>query len=434
MRVRADGSTEENRYWDPLGLARADFMVGKSEEEITCRIVSELRTTVKLHKVSDVPVGVFLSGGIDSSANTALISEGESAVVKTFSIGYQGNYRSYDNELAYAQRVAEKFGSEYHERLLRLDDLIHFLPEMARLQDEPLADPVCVPVYYVSKLARDTGVSVCQVGEGADELFCGYPHWKLALRMESISSLPIPYWFRRLVVQGMTLVGLDKDWRYEFMRRSSLGQPVYWGSEAYSQRQKEALLSPRMRAQFAGKTSWEVIEPIRRRFETQSRDSHPLDWMTYLDLSFRLPELLLMRVDKMSMGVSLEARVPFLDHKFVELAMSIPAELKIRGGELKYILRKALRGIIPDQIIDRKKQGFAAPIEEWFNQGLGEVAKVQLKEFCEATDLLDWPAVDCLLSGERSHRAWPLLNVALWWSTFIKPSEELRPCSREQFQ
>ena len=147
--------------------------------------------------------------------------------------------------------------------------------------------------------------------------------------------------------------------------------------------------------------------------------------MTYVDLNLRLPELLLMRVDKMSMGVSLEARVPFLDHKFVEYSMSIHSNIKTRDGTLKYILKKAVRGIIPDKIIDREKQGFAAPIKEWSQDSLGEYGKIHLEKFCKQTDILDWNVVKEYLEGENSKSAyskkewWPLLNLAMWWSLYI---------------
>ena len=133
-----------------------------------------------------MPVGIFLSGGIDSSTNAALFSEGEERPIKTFTIGYEGDYQSYRNEIHFARQMATLVGAEYHEQLLTQNDLLDFLPYMVHLQDEPIADPVCVPVYYVSKLARDHGVIVCQVGEGADELFCGYPGWKTALELQAI--------------------------------------------------------------------------------------------------------------------------------------------------------------------------------------------------------------------------------------------------------
>jgi asparagine synthase (glutamine-hydrolysing) len=141
--------------------------------------------------------------------------------------------------------------------------------------------------------------------------------------------------------------------------------------------------------------------------------------MSYLDLSLRLPELLLMRVDKMSMGVSLEGRVPFLDHKFVELAMSIPERVKTKNGMLKYILKKSVRGYIPDQLIDRKKQGFGVPLYEWFLDRLGDKAQDELNEFCDQTDFLDKGEVMRLLKHGEGPQVWYLLNFALWWKTYI---------------
>ena len=148
--------------------------------------------------------------------------------------------------------------------------------------------------------------------------------------------------------------------------------------------------------------------------------TYPL-FMTYIDLNLRLPELLLMRVDKMSMGVSLETRVPFLDHRFVEYSFSIPPKIKTQDGILKSILKKSVRGIIPDEIIDREKQGFAAPVDEWFDDELGKLAEEQLFEFCHQTDYLDWVEVRKSLSNSSKIEVWPLLNLALWWSEYIKP-------------
>lgn len=419
LRVNADGNMEEWKYWDVLDFAQP--MHGISEEEITQKILAELRTAVKLRKVSDVPVGVFLSGGIDSSTNAALFSEGETSTVKTFSIGYKGNYESYQNETKYAKLVSDQVGAEYHEKLLTSEDLISFIPRMVSLQDEPIADPVCVPVYYVSKLARDNGVIVCQVGEGADELFWGYPYWKISLKLQKLSDLPIPFFLRKATLRVLSLLGRDKDWRFEYLRRSSENQPIFWGgAEIYTQVQKSRLLSKRLNNKMKNRTSWDVLKPIYERFQQKSKTKAMLDWMSYLDLNLRLPELLLMRVDKMSMGTSLEARVPFLDHKFVELAMSIPSEIKMKNDQLKYILKKSVRGIIPDVVIDRKKQGFAAPMKEWFEEGLGDVARQELKEFCMETDLLNWTEVERLLNGEKKSNAWPLLNVAQWWKIYIK--------------
>jgi asparagine synthase (glutamine-hydrolysing) len=363
---------------------------------------------------------VFLSGGIDSSTNAVLFSEGEERPIRTFTIGYAGDYQSYPNETEYARKVASLVGAEYHEQLLTQNDLLDFLPQMTHLQDEPIADPVCVPVYYVSKLARDSGVIVCQVGEGADELFWGYPGWKMALQIQNYNDFPVPRALKRLGLTGLRFLGKEETFYYEWLRRGEIGQPIFWGgAEGFTEAQKLRLFSPRLRKQFANLTSWEVLEPIRKRFAEKAWKKSHLNWMTYLDLNLRLPELLLMRVDKMSMGVSLEARVPFLDHKFVELAMSIPDSVKTKNGTLKHILKKAVRGLIPDELIDRKKQGFGVPIYEWFFDRLGKIAQHELYDFCNRTDFLDWTEVDQLVMKGSGTQGWYLLNFALWWKEYI---------------
>jgi asparagine synthase (glutamine-hydrolysing) len=418
LRVRADGSTDEQRYWDvwdhtaPLG--------GASDEEIAERLLDELRTSVRYRKVSDVPVGVFLSGGIDSSTNAALFSEGEERPVRTFSIGYEGEYDTYRNEFHYARLMAERIGAEHHERALTQDDLLSFLPQMVRLQDEPIADPVCVPVYYVSKLARDNGVIVAQVGEGADELFWGYPSWKTLRNLARWNDAPVPRLAKGAGVALATRAGKGTRREIEYLRRAAEGQPVFWGgAEAFTQAQKERLLHPRLRASLDGLTSWDAVKPIYERWERGRWEDTHLSWMTYCDLNMRLPELLLMRVDKMSMGVSLEGRVPFLDHVFVQLAMSIPERVKTRNGTLKHILKRAVRGVIPDELIDRPKQGFGVPVYEWFFDRLGAEARQELEAFCAQTDFLDRDEVMRYVDAKQGPEVWYLLNFALWWKEFV---------------
>lgn len=418
LRVKEDGTVTEHRYWDVWDHTTP--LIGISEEDIAARLLEELRAAVKLRKVSDVPVGVFLSGGIDSSTNAALFSEGETRPVKTFSIGYQGEYQSYQNELHFARRMAGEVGADHHERLLAIDDLLEFLPLMIKLQDEPIADPVCVPVYYVSKLARDNGVIVCQVGEGADELFWGYPGWKQMLQLQYWDDMPVPRWAKKAALLSLRALGKTQSRKYEYLRRASLGQPVFWGgAEAFTEAQKAQLLSPRLARQLRGLTSWDAIHPIRQRFDDKAWEHSRLNWMSYVDLNLRLPELLLMRVDKMSMGVSLEGRVPFLDHKFVELAMSIPERIKTKNGTLKHILKKSVRGVIPDELIDRPKQGFGVPVYEWFFDRLGDYAKSELEVFCKKTDFLNLGEVSRLVREKRGPEVWYLLNFALWWKEYI---------------
>jgi asparagine synthase (glutamine-hydrolysing) len=419
LRVTADGTVHENKYWDVWD--HTSPLTDVSEDEISERILEELRTAVQLRKVSDVPVGVFLSGGIDSSTNAALFSEGESRPIRTFSIGYQGEYESYQNEIHFAQRMAKEVGAEFHKRLLTLDDLIDFLPQMIHLQDEPIADPVCVPVYYVSKLARDNGVTVCQVGEGADELFWGYPNWKTMLELQHKNSWPVPSSLKKIGLAGLRLLGREKTLYYEWLRRGANNLPVFWGgAEAFTEAQKQDILSPRLKKRFQNFSSWEALKPIYDRFLQKAWEQKPLQWMSYVDLNLRLPELLLMRVDKMSMGVSLEGRVPFLDHKFVELAMSIPESVKIKNANLKHILKKSVRGLIPDELIDRKKQGFGVPIHEWFLDRLGEQTQKEIKNFCDETDFIDYPEVQRMIERRQSPLIWYVLNLALWWKRYIR--------------
>lgn len=418
LRIRGDGTTEEHRYWEVWD--NVSPIEDLSDEEIAERVLDELRTSVQYRKVSDVPVGVFLSGGIDSSTNAALFSEGEDQPVKTFSIGYEGEYDTYKNEFHYARLMAERIGADHHERALTQDDLLDFLPQMVRLQDEPIADPVCVPVYYVSKLARDNGVIVAQVGEGADELFWGYPSWKTYLSLAHRNDLPVPRLAKRAGTALATAMGKGDRREVELLRRAAAGQPVFWsGAEAFTQSQKERLLSRRLRASLDGLTSWEAIRPIHDRWQNGRWEDSHLSWMSFADLNLRLPELLLMRVDKMSMGVSLEGRVPFLDHKFVELAMSISEQAKTRNGTLKHVLKQAVRGVIPDELIDRPKQGFGVPVYEWFFDRLGDEARRELTEFCDSTDFLDRDEVMRFVDAKQGPEVWYLLNFALWWKEYV---------------
>lgn len=412
LRVRPDGSTEERKYWDVW--EHTNPLIGVPEPELLERLVAELRTAVRLRKMADVPVGVFLSGGIDSSTNATLFSEDASDPVHTFTVGYDRNFPSAPNETEWARRTAAKLGTRHHEILLNTDDAVGFLDTMARLQDEPVADPVCVPVYYLSKLARENGCIVCQAGEGSDELFCGYPQWLRYLQLQRADRLPVPSMIKRLGLGAMAACGRDNDFRYEWLRRGAMGQPIFWGGEeGFTHRQKLRLLHPDLRKRFSGLTSWDAISPIRQRFLDSAWEKSDLHWMSYLELNLRLPELLLMRLDKMSMGVSLEARVPFLDHKFVELALSIPTKAKLGSGGTKYLLKKAVRGMLSDDLIDRKKQGFSVPLREWFKGTLGETARSELRSLCADTAFLDHGEVKKLLDGPTPETAWYLLNFAL---------------------
>jgi asparagine synthase (glutamine-hydrolysing) len=418
LRVDADGRIEQRRWWDAWDDVAP--LRGESEDAIAARVLDTLRTAVRRRKVSDVPVGVFLSGGIDSSTNAALFSEGESRPVKTFSVAYADSFPSYPSELPYARAMARRVGAEHHEYLITREDLMGFLPQMVHHQDEPIADPVCVPVYYVSKLARDHGVTVCQLGEGADELFIGYPSWKAALERQRYDDWPMPRLVKHAALRGLRSAGYGATFQFECLRRAANGQPMFWsGAEAFTHEEKQRLLAPDVRRRLAGLTSYEPIQPIRERFERVAWDASHANWMTYADLNLRLPELLLMRVDKMSMAVGLEARVPFLDHELVTLALSIPSQMKLAHGELKHVLKRAVRHVIPDELIDRKKQGFGLPVNEMLPGPLAAMARREVGEFARRTGLLDPVEADRVMTTADGSKVWYLMNLALWWRHFI---------------
>ena len=418
LRASLDGSVRVERWWDAWDEAAP--LEGRPDEELAALLLDELRTSVRYRKVSDVPVGVFLSGGLDSSTNAMLFSEGEEQPVRTFAIGYDADYPSYPNELGWARLAADAAGAEHRERIVSLDDALAFLPELARLHDEPIADPVAVPLYYVSELARSTGVAVAHAGEGADELFLGYPRWRTMLRLEHANRWPVPRLVKRLAVAASAAPpGLAARWEREYLRRGAAGLPVFWGgAEAFSEAAKHRLLSPRLRRELGGLSSWDALAPVRARFEERAWEPSPLNWMTYLDLNVRLPDLLLARIDRMSMAVSLEVRVPFLDQRVVGLALSMPTAAKAQGGELKRLLKLAVRGLLPEVLVERPKQGFRMPVDEWFGERLGDVTRKEVDAFCRETDLLDRAAVTAAL--ERPGRdAWYLLNLALWWREWV---------------
>jgi len=284
-------------------------------------------------------------------------------------------------------------------------------------------------VYFVSKLARDNGVVVAQVGEGADELFWGYPSWKTLLGLQRYDDLPVPRALKRAGVQLATALGKGQRREVEYLRRGAEGLPVFWGgAESFTEAQKQTLLSPRLRRELDGLTSWDALAPIRRRFDDGAWEHSNLHWMSYLDLNLRLPELLLMRVDKMTMISSIEARVPFLDHRMVELGFALPASLKLKNGVTKYILQTAARPLLGDETIDRPKKGFDVPLPAWLRESkLGKWAEsTVLDSGIMRRDLLDREHVRGMFrehqAGHADHgfRIWNLVNLCAWHDHWIE--------------
>jgi asparagine synthase (glutamine-hydrolysing) len=419
VRIDGSGTVTESRWyelWDhvnPDRVARGNAIYDQVRELVT--------DAVQSHQASDVPMGVFLSGGVDSStiAVRSRLEEGER--LNTFSIGYHGDYQTYGNELTYARQIAESLGANHHERLLTEQDLVDFLPRMVHLQDEPIADPVCVPVYYVSQLARDHGVKVCQVGEGADELFYGYPFWRQWTRLQELGARWRSTAAMRAARSLTGLAGFGHSRAFDVLSRAAAGRPVFWTSaEGLTRQQRESILGVDLRSRYKAHDSWQAVAPLWARFERSASERSALNWMTFAELNLRLPELLLMRVDKMGMGASLEARVPFLDHHVVELAMSMTQAMRTQGGESKHLLKQAMRGHLPDNIIDRPKRGFGVPVREWLGGALGQRIERELQTFADETGLFDMHGVRALLRSSSKVRSWYLYNFVLWHRLFIE--------------
>jgi asparagine synthase (glutamine-hydrolysing) len=418
LKIDETGFEYLHKYWDVFEAGSDNSKM--TEQEIKEKILEELKISVQYRKISDVPVGIFLSGGIDSSVNAMLFSSGNKEKINTFTIGYKGNNESYLNEFYYARKIAKSIDANHHEKILKVEDFINFLNDLVFYQDEPIGDPVCFPIYHVSKLAKDNGVTVCQVGEGSDELFMGYPNWKIALNLYNLNNIPFMSLAKNFLLKMLEKTGRTNRYSYEWLRRAHNNEPIFWGgAEAFFEPEKNKLLSENLKAKFRSYSSFEAIKPILNRFNEIAWEKEPLQWMSYLDLNLRLPELLLMRVDKMSMATSLEARVPFLDHKFVEFIMSLSQKQKINRGELKYIFKKSVKGLIPDEILFRKKQGFGVPLYEWFLEELGDFARKKLLDFTKNTDYFNKSYLEELFIKKSANKIWNLLNFVLWHEKWI---------------
>ena len=362
-------------------------------------------------------------------SNVALMSELMSQPVRTFTVGFADAEEL--NELEAARAVSRRFGTDHHEVVIGRAEMQKFLPELVFHQDEPIADPVCIPLYYVSRLARDTGTIVVQVGEGSDELFGGYDWFRTYLRIEE------RFWryFERTPAAAKRLAAaaaqpiVEKAFRKrmpsELVRRFGANESLFWGGvSTFGEAMKESLLSPKMRAN--GSSTHQIVKGYLDTFAAQRPQADFAARMSYLELKLRLPELLLMRVDKVTMATSVEARVPFLDHHLIEYAMGLPRELKVRGATGKHILKRALESILPRDLLYQPKRGFGAPVAEWFRGAAGEelIARV-LNSSLRERNYFDYGYIGRLADEHRrgakdwGFQLWALLNLSLWYERWI---------------
>lgn len=453
LTVEANGSIKARRWWDALpgrGIS-ADEIKGLSEDALEDFYVNgtrkRLRAAVEKRMMSDVPFGVFLSGGIDSTTNLALMSELMDRPVDSFTVGFKDH--QHLNELDEARFAANHFGANHHEILVDEKDMIGYLDKLVFHQDEPIADWVCIPLYFVSKLARDSGCTVIQVGEGADEQFCGYDSYMGYLKLWRQYWQPfrmLPGGARHLIAGAASIVGRMRpnlDMYADIIRRAANDEEMFWsGAMSFWEGRKRTIVnraairgdedsplfgSALFPTSYNSPDTFNVIRSFASEFERSVPDSDVLTRMIYNEFKLRLPELLLMRVDKITMATSIESRVPFLDHKLVEFTMDIPMRHKVRNWERKSILKKAVRGLIPDRIIDRKKMGFGAPMSQWLRGDFGRRVQAELKGSALMTrGFFDVAQIETMVSDHRSGRAdnalqiWTLYNLAGWYDHWIE--------------
>ncbi|MDH7514555.1 MAG: asparagine synthase (glutamine-hydrolyzing) [Bacteroidota bacterium] len=427
LRISRAGRMERIRYWDIVSPPQEGFDY-TDETAVAERLRELFLRAVEKRMMADVPFGVFLSGGIDSSANVAFMARLMDRPVDTFTVAVKGQEDT--NEFMWARRISRLFGTSHHEILIDDHGFLDLLPTIVHHQDEPYADPVCFPLYHVSKLARDNGTIVVQVGEGSDEQFAGYRNYLRAARLAALPTIPrwlgrAAYAFLRPVLRHRRI-----DYRQNIIRNFLEGDRLFWGNAiAFYDPEKRLLLAPALRDEAAMHPSRELAATAAERFRSMRPGAHPLDAIIYWEIKHRLAELLLMRVDKITMAVSVEARVPFLDHALVEFSAHIPPALKTRNNTPKYILKQALRGILPDEIIDRPKIGFAGSGKNMLTPEILRHARSVL--LANRHDLFDRDYLRRLLDEYERTRVnftpqiWTLYNFELWHRWWIEGQRTL---------
>src|SRR6266567_2408021 len=419
-----DKNPKVKTYWD-LDTSPSEPSLGESDYVAQFR---DLFTgTVRAHLMSDVPVGVFLSGGLDSSSIAAVMADLRKEPIQTFSVGYaEGQY----SELPHAREIARHIGAEYNQVILGPEDFFASLPQLIWHEDEPLVWPSSVALFFVSRLARKK-VKVVLTGEGGDELFAGYLKYRVALW--NLRGGPLYRKFVPLQVQQIARKALSSgfapDWVLRKLRHSFLYYPdnfeqIYFDNfySAFPQDQQPQLFNSELTEEFRGVNAY---ANCMRFFPAKGSNGSSLNRLLYLDIKTYLVELL-MKQDQMSMATSTESRVPFLDHKLVEFAARIPARYKIRFFSGKYLLRKAMARELPAGALRRNKKGFPTPVRPWLrNQLFDRLSAILTDGRMAERQLIRPDYVRYLLSAHRQGNSfategcWRLLNFELWNRIFL---------------
>lgn len=403
------------KYW---WVERIEI-VDRSIEEYKSSMRSLLEESVKYRMISDVPLGAFLSGGLDSSIIVGIMTRLSSSPVRTFSVGYK-NQEQF-SELKYARKIAQYFATEHHEIILEPVDFYTEIPKMVWHLDEPIADQACIPLWLLSKEAKQH-VTVLLSGEGADELFAGYPIYILMKGIELYQR--VPQQFRKFVLDPiiMRLFGERKGMKYVEWSRLPLEYRYLGDMADFSNFIRQKLFTKQMYQELQTE---KILEKVKDYYSLVAR-SDSLGKMQFLDLKTWLVDDLLLKADKMTMAASVELRCPFLDHKFVEYSRSIPSNLKLHGLQTKFILKEAYGSFLPRDIVHRKKRGFPVPLSSWFQGDLNKLVEdVLLDKKCQGRGYFDSRFINEIIQKQRnktedySKLLWSLLVLEFWHNVFI---------------
>jgi len=421
LSISVDSPTPKiKQYWDVSYANQTDY----DEQAYQEALIKEFKKSINSHMMAEVPLGSFLSGGVDSSAVVAMMSQDSKQPVKTCSIGF--DVADY-NETDFARMVAQKYKTDHQEKVVKSDDF-DLLDELAGLYDEPYADSSAMPTYRVCQLAREK-VTVCMSGDGADELLAGYRRYNLMMNEEKVRS-KIPAGIRKAIFKPLGKLYPKLDWAPQFLRAKTTFQSLamdtaegyFHGVSILNDEQRRALFSPSVLSSLGDYSALEVF----REHEANFDGNDPLSLIQYLDLKTYLVGDILTKVDRASMAHSLEVRVPFLDHEFVEWSATVPYKAKLKHGEGKYVLKKAMEDYLPHDVLYRNKMGFRVPLADWFRGPLKEkLRSALLSEEMKECGLFNMNTIERWVnehqSGRREYSA-PLWTL-LMFASFIRQSK-----------
>ena len=421
MRVSLNGIKEYEPYFELRKIVNVGIL---EENELSELLYQTLQKSVEYRMISDVPVGAFLSGGVDSSAIVALMRENSDKGIDTFSVGFadQPDY----TELQHAEKVSKLFDTNHHNKIVQPQDLLDCIDRIVEIYDEPQADTTAIPIYFISQLARDNGIKVVLNGDGPDELFAGYrkslkyinydPYFQAAKALPDIMKKGI-----------RKLAGAINDATpfYEMACRLERDQDFYWpGAGGIKAGVKNQLLTRNFQSRLLKKDSYQYVEQLKNEYFAFAGGRREIDdftsWLCFAGYRHADIERYLFRSDRLGMANSIETRSPFLNHEMVELALSVGSKYKVQKNIPKYILKKSLERILPQDVLYRQKMGFCVPVREWAGDTIHDYVARKAPSFCSNTDYFNLDVIQDRLrllklgKQENTNIIWALYFFMNW--------------------